>query len=132
MIKNILEVDNLTKSFGNVSAVKGISFSIKEGEILGLLGPNGPLGAGGAFSADGPFANNVDGITLIEEDYYSDNYCYFSDTGDFSGDSLEFLRDFAEEDLDAYLEDNNGDIENFGKMFCYPDAMEDIELMYFS
>lgn len=98
----------------------------------GLLGPGGPMGASGAFTIDGPFANNADGIKLVEEDFYNDNYCYFSDTGDFSGDSLEFLKDFAEEDLDAYLEDNDGDIENFGKMFCYPEEMEDIELVYFS
>lgn len=37
----ILEVKDLTKRFGNFTAVHHISFSIKEGEIMGLLGPNG-------------------------------------------------------------------------------------------
>ncbi|MCL5114146.1 MAG: ABC transporter ATP-binding protein [Patescibacteria group bacterium] len=37
----ILEVKNLTKKFGNFLAVDNISFSLKEGEILGFLGPNG-------------------------------------------------------------------------------------------
>lgn len=37
----VLEVKNLTKKFGNFSAVDTISFSVKEGEILGFLGPNG-------------------------------------------------------------------------------------------
>ena len=37
----VLEVKNLTKKFGNFTAVDNISFSLKEGEILGLLGPNG-------------------------------------------------------------------------------------------
>ncbi|MCL4418754.1 ABC transporter ATP-binding protein [Patescibacteria group bacterium] len=37
----ILEVKNLTKQFGNFLAVDNISFSLKEGEILGFLGPNG-------------------------------------------------------------------------------------------
>ena len=41
MYKNVLEVKNLTKKFGNFTAVDNISFEIKEGEILGLLGPNG-------------------------------------------------------------------------------------------
>ncbi|MGB0167049.1 MAG: ABC transporter ATP-binding protein, partial [Luteibaculum sp.] len=40
-MKNILEVENLSKSFGKKMAVKGISFQIAEGEIFGLLGPNG-------------------------------------------------------------------------------------------
>lgn len=41
MQNNILYVKNLTKQFGNFTAVDNISFSIKEGEILGILGPNG-------------------------------------------------------------------------------------------
>jgi sodium transport system ATP-binding protein len=37
----MLEARNLTKSFGNVSAVRGVSFSARDGQITGLLGPNG-------------------------------------------------------------------------------------------
>lgn len=40
-MQNILEVQNLAKNYGDFQAVKGISFSIKEGEIFSLLGPNG-------------------------------------------------------------------------------------------
>lgn len=41
MIENVVEVRNLTKRFGDFTAVDGISFDIRPGEILGLLGPNG-------------------------------------------------------------------------------------------
>ena len=34
-------VDGLRKSYGAVDAVRGISFSVEEGEVFGLLGPNG-------------------------------------------------------------------------------------------
>ncbi len=37
----ILEVKNLTKQFGSFTAVDNISFSLADGEILGVLGPNG-------------------------------------------------------------------------------------------
>jgi ABC-2 type transport system ATP-binding protein len=37
----ILEVDNLSKKYGDFEAVKGISFSVEEGDVFGLLGPNG-------------------------------------------------------------------------------------------
>jgi ABC-2 type transport system ATP-binding protein len=37
----ILEVNNLVKKFEERTAVKGVSFSVDEGEVFGLLGPNG-------------------------------------------------------------------------------------------
>lgn len=37
----VLEVDDLKKSFGNTKVLKGVSFSIKQGEIFGFLGRNG-------------------------------------------------------------------------------------------
>ncbi len=37
----ILHVQNLVKNYGDFKAVKGVSFSIEEGEIFSLLGPNG-------------------------------------------------------------------------------------------
>jgi ABC-2 type transport system ATP-binding protein len=41
MASPILEVDNLVKNYGNVQAVRGVSFCVDEGEVFGLLGPNG-------------------------------------------------------------------------------------------
>ena len=40
-MKNIIEVQNIKKTYGTKEAVKGISFNVEEDEILGLLGPNG-------------------------------------------------------------------------------------------
>jgi ABC-2 type transport system ATP-binding protein len=39
--KTAIEVDSLTKSFGGIHAVRGINFSVEQGEVLGFLGPNG-------------------------------------------------------------------------------------------
>jgi ABC-2 type transport system ATP-binding protein len=41
MTNPILQVENLVKRYGNVEAVRGVSFSVEEGEVFGLLGPNG-------------------------------------------------------------------------------------------
>lgn len=38
---NVIEVFNLTKKFGSFTAVDGISFNVREGEIFGFLGANG-------------------------------------------------------------------------------------------
>ena len=37
----ILEVKGLTKRFGGLTAVTGLDFELRAGEILGLIGPNG-------------------------------------------------------------------------------------------
>jgi ABC-2 type transport system ATP-binding protein len=37
----MIEVQNLTKRYGEFSAVDRISFSVRKGEIFGFLGPNG-------------------------------------------------------------------------------------------
>ena len=38
---NVLEVKNLSKKYGNVEVIKDVSFSVKEGETLVILGPSG-------------------------------------------------------------------------------------------
>jgi len=40
-MRTLLEVVDLEKHFGGLAAVEGLSFSVHEGEILGLIGPNG-------------------------------------------------------------------------------------------
>ncbi len=39
--KTVVEVCGITKIFGNVKAVDGVSYSVNRGEIFGILGPNG-------------------------------------------------------------------------------------------
>lgn len=41
MTKDAIEINNLTKKFGEFTAVDDISLTVKEGEIFGFLGPNG-------------------------------------------------------------------------------------------
>jgi len=40
-MQNILEVKNMNKSFGSKQILKNVSFTLKEGKILGFIGPNG-------------------------------------------------------------------------------------------
>jgi ABC-2 type transport system ATP-binding protein len=38
---NLIEVTSLVKSYGENEAVRGVTFSVKKGEVFGILGPNG-------------------------------------------------------------------------------------------
>ena len=40
-MENIIEIKNLTKNYGKHRGVEDVSFSVREGEIFGFLGPNG-------------------------------------------------------------------------------------------
>ena len=40
-MKKIIEVENFVKSYGDVKAVRGISFYVEEGKLFSFLGPNG-------------------------------------------------------------------------------------------
>ena len=39
--RTVLEVEGLVKRYGGITAVDGVSFALREGEVLGLIGPNG-------------------------------------------------------------------------------------------
>ncbi len=40
-MKTVLRLENVTKSFGGLVAVKQVNLSLNEGELVGLIGPNG-------------------------------------------------------------------------------------------
>ena len=37
----VIDAENLRKTYGSVTAVDSIGFSVKKGEVFGFLGPNG-------------------------------------------------------------------------------------------
>jgi branched-chain amino acid transport system ATP-binding protein len=56
----LLEIDKVTKRFGGLVAVNGVSFAVDPGEILGIIGPNG-AGKTTLFSVISGFAPPSEG-----------------------------------------------------------------------
>ncbi len=40
-METVLRINNLSKNYGNIQAVRNVSFEVKKGEVYGILGPNG-------------------------------------------------------------------------------------------
>ncbi len=40
-METVLKINNLSKNYGNIQAVKDVSLEVKKGEVYGILGPNG-------------------------------------------------------------------------------------------
>ena len=60
----LLAVKSLTKRFGGLVAVNGISFAVREGEILSVIGPNG-AGKSTLFKLIASFMRPSDGEVLL-------------------------------------------------------------------
>jgi len=69
---NILEVQNLKKSFGGIHAVKDVSFNIKEGEVLALVGPNGSGKSTCVNLISGMYSLDAGKITFMGKDITKD------------------------------------------------------------
>lgn len=61
----MIEVKNLTKSYGSKKALNGISFTVEKGEILGFLGPNG-AGKSTTMNIITGYLSSTEGTALID------------------------------------------------------------------
>src|SRR4029079_12676472 len=64
----LLEVEGLEKVYGRRKVVKGVSFAVNAGEVVGLLGPNGAGKTTSFRMATGQIAPNAGNVTFNGED----------------------------------------------------------------
>lgn len=72
MTEPLLKVDNVSKRFGGVQAVGGVSVELNPGEIIGIIGPNG--------AGKTSFFNLISGM-------------FFTDTGSITFDGVDITRE---------------------------------------
>ena len=61
---SLLQVDDLVKRFGGVMALSGLSFTVQQGEIIGIIGPNG-AGKTTAFNCISGFVPGDSGSVVL-------------------------------------------------------------------
>ena len=64
----MIKIDNLTKQFGQFTAVNGLSFTVAPGEVLGFLGPNGAGKSTTMKMITGFLAPSLGNVTVYGED----------------------------------------------------------------
>ena len=69
---SLLQIDGLSKRFGELVAVDGVSFEVKPGEIYGLLGPNGAGKTTTISVACGLLKPNEGTVKVDGSDFWSD------------------------------------------------------------
>lgn len=70
-MKNIIEIENLNKSFGDIKAVQNLSFRVKEGELFAFLGINGAGKSTTISMICGQLQNDSGSIIIDGEDINS-------------------------------------------------------------
>ena len=69
MANTILEIDNLTKYYGNIRGVENLSLKLEEGEIFGFIGPNG-AGKSTTIRSIMNLVNKTSGKVLVENEVF--------------------------------------------------------------
>ena len=64
---SLLEVDNVSKSFGGIVALDAVSFTAEAGEIVGLIGPNGSGKTTLLNVVSGVYAPTAGEIVLLDQ-----------------------------------------------------------------
>lgn len=95
-----IRVENLIVKYGNKEAVKSVSFSLKKGEIVGYIGPNGS----GKTSTINSIMNiiNYEGDIYIDDANIKNNFIYKSNIG-YVAESNKIFSSFTGEEYLTYV-----------------------------
>ncbi|MBI5754180.1 S-layer homology domain-containing protein [Candidatus Peregrinibacteria bacterium] len=94
----------------------------------GIFGPGGPFGETGAFDNSAYFAGKSGQVKMLDEDFYKNKFCYYSDKGDFQ-DDVQSILDFISGGKIENIKLAGYDLDGFGVMYCYNGiAQTDLQL----
>jgi len=110
-MNSIIQLRNLTRSFGSNCAINNISFSVEEGEVFGLLGPNGSGKTTLVRLLNGVLAPTSGSVTIFDRDVMAEGAYVRARTGVLTETPSLYERFTAKKNLTF-----------FGRFYGIPDA----------
>jgi ABC-2 type transport system ATP-binding protein len=107
----VIQIRNLSRTFGSTCAIKNISFSVEEGEVFGLLGPNGSGKTTLVRLLNGVLAPSSGTAMLFGRDVATDGAAIRAQTGVLTETPSLYERFTAKKNLSF-----------FGRIYGIPDA----------
>lgn len=128
-MSNVLEVIDIYKKLGNNEVIKGISFSVKEGEIFGFLGPNGAGKTTTIKMIVGLLYPNKGTIKINNYDIQTEREKALSSVGAVVENPELYLyltgRQNLEQVANFYKDITKDDIEKIGELVGLKDRLDD-------
>lgn len=128
-MSNVLEVIDIYKKLGSTEVIKGISFSVKEGEIFGFLGPNGAGKTTTIKMIVGLLYPNKGTIKINNYDVYAEREKALSSVGAVVENPELYLyltgRQNLEQVANFYDNINKDDIEEVGALVGLKGRLDD-------
>ena len=110
-MNTIIQLQNLTRSFGTNCAINNVSFTVEEGEVFGLLGPNGSGKTTLVRLLNGVLAPTSGRVTLFNRDVMAEGAYVRARTGVLTETPSLYERLTAKKNLSF-----------FGRFYGIPDA----------
>jgi ABC-2 type transport system ATP-binding protein len=107
----IIQIQDLSRSFGGICAINGVSFTVEEGEVFGILGPNGSGKTTLVRLLNGVLAPTSGTATLFDRDVTVDGPYIRARTGVLTETPSLYERFTAKKNLSF-----------FGRLYGIPDA----------
>ncbi len=110
-MKNILEIENLTKMYNKEAGIKNVNLSLREGEVIGIVGPSGS-GKSTLIKSILNYVNITDGkITLFDTDLHKNYEEIMSIIGYVPDDFIDFPDTTSKDLLNYCAKFYNGNYE---------------------
>lgn len=117
-MNNVIEIENLTKSYGRHRGVSEVSFAVREGDIFGFLGPNGAGKSTTIRSMLGLIQYESGRITILGKDLQCEKESILREVGYMPSEAMFYPSMRVKEVIKMAADIRKKDCNEEAKMLC--------------